>query len=86
MESRGLAVWTGWSKDGKEQNHAWFDHRAGCVTVKNPDEEIISKMCSVAVALNATVRGDEGELYAPANRQSEISKPDARPWWRRLFS
>ena len=39
-ENNGLAVWISYSKNGLGDNYAWFDFRAGNVTVKNPDEEI----------------------------------------------
>jgi hypothetical protein len=61
--SEGLAVWTAYSGGGKGGNFAWFDFQRGEVVVKNPDEEIIGKMCSVAKALSARVQGDDGEFY-----------------------
>lgn len=58
-ENPGLAVWTGWSRSGQ----AWFDHRNGRIVVKNPDDEILAKMCSIAREIGARVQGDEGEYY-----------------------
>ena len=42
---------------------AWFTWRKGCVTVKNPDDEILAKMKVIAEALDALVIGDDGEQY-----------------------
>ncbi len=62
-ESEGLAVWIPYSGNGKDGNLAWSDHQSGEVSVKNPDEEIIAKMCRIAKALDARVEGDDGEFY-----------------------
>jgi hypothetical protein len=62
-ESEGLAVWTAYSQHEQDGNMAWFDHRGGEIVVKNPDPEILDKMCSIARALRARVQGDEGEPY-----------------------
>jgi hypothetical protein len=59
----GLAVWLGYSRNRPGTNMAWFDYREGCVVVKNPDAELLTKMKRIAVTLNARVQGDEGELY-----------------------
>ena len=57
-ENEGLAVWTGCP--GRE---VWFDYRRGRVVVKNPDQQILRKMWTVAQRLSAKVEGDEGETY-----------------------
>jgi hypothetical protein len=62
-ESPGLSVWTEYSGDGHDSNHAWFDWEKGRVVVKNPDEEILRKMHVIAVHFGARVQGDEGETY-----------------------
>lgn len=76
-ENNGLAVWTLYSKNGLNDNYAWFDFRAGNVTVKNPDEEIKNKMIDIATRLNAKVQGDDGEIY-----DSKSLTKDKRPWWK----
>ena len=89
VESEGLSVWLRYSGHGKDGNMAWFDHSEGNVTVKNPDDEILRKMFSIAQSLNAKVQGDEGEVYA-ANGQSnwqelkqQTNPPAAgRKWWQ----
>jgi hypothetical protein len=63
VESEGLAVWTKYSGDGLNDNHAWFDYRDGNIVVKNPDNEIVTKMLDIARQLRAKVQGDEGEVY-----------------------
>src|SRR4051794_30235597 len=50
VEGEGLAVWRAYSRHGAGGNMAWFDFRRGCVTVKNPDREIIGKMKQIAEA------------------------------------
>lgn len=62
-ESEGLAVWTKYSKHGKNGNMAWFYWFRGEVTVKNPDREILVKMAQIAERLGAKVQGDDGEIY-----------------------
>jgi hypothetical protein len=64
-ENAGLAVWTAYSGDGEDGNHAWFDLRQGRVVVKNPDAEILRKMFLVAAHFDARVQGDDGEAYGP---------------------
>lgn len=63
VESEGLAVWTSYSGHERDGNMAWFDYRAGNITVKNPDDEILTKMVAISEALNAKVQGDDGEVY-----------------------
>ncbi len=82
-ENNGLAVWTSYSKTGLDDNYAWFDFRAGNVTVKNPDEEIRNKMIDIAHRLNAKVQGDEGETYdAKTLTTDKRGMTDKRPWWK----
>jgi hypothetical protein len=68
-KSDGLAVWTSYSGNGKDGNFAWFDLQHGEVVVKNPDDEIITKMRQVARAFKARVQGDEGEFYDEAGNR-----------------
>lgn len=63
IEGEGLAVWVLYSGHGKEGNMAWFDYRRGRIVVKNPDDEIITKMKAIATHFQAKVLGDEGESY-----------------------
>jgi len=63
IDSPGIAVWVGYSAHDEGGNMAWFSWFRDHVSVKNPDEEILGKMCRIAKALNAKVQGDEGELY-----------------------
>jgi hypothetical protein len=76
-KNNGLAVWTSYSKNGLDDNYAWFDLRTGNLTVKNPDDEIKNKMIDIADRLNAKVQGDDGETY-----DSKITPKDKRPWWK----
>jgi hypothetical protein len=51
------------SKHGVGGNMAWFDYRIGKIVIKIPDKDILCKMRNVAMALEARVRGDDGEHY-----------------------
>jgi len=62
----GLAVWTAYSR---HREGVWFDLRRGNVVVKNPDQEILRKMWSLAKILSARVQGDEGEFYDATGNQ-----------------
>jgi hypothetical protein len=62
-EKLGLSVWTAYSQHGQGGNMAWFLYSHGEVIVKNPDEEILRKMWSIAQALSAKVQGDDSEVY-----------------------
>jgi hypothetical protein len=70
IENKGLAIWTKYSGDNINSNHAWFDFRNGNIVVKNPDDEIMRKMLSIADKLKAKMQGDEVEIYD----LSEINK------------
>lgn len=41
----------------------WFAYFKGSLSVKNPDDECLSKMQQVAAKLQARVQGDDGEPY-----------------------
>lgn len=91
VESPGLSVWAAYSKHEEAGNMAWFDHYKDRITVKNPDEEILIKMHTIASALEAKVQGDEGEIY-DSNGQSnwQVLRGNAesgscttkKPWWK----
>ena len=89
VESEGLSVWTKFSGDGLNGNHVWFDYNQGNITVKNADNEIITKMLAIADRLNAKVQGDEGEVYECSadgqilhkhisDNDNQVDKP--KPW------
>jgi hypothetical protein len=77
VETKGMSVWTKYSKDGLDGNHAWFWPDNGNIVVKNPDIEIRNKMIDIAGQLKAKVQGDDGELYD--TKETVIQK---RPWWK----
>jgi hypothetical protein len=58
------------------------------VVVKNPDQEILKKMWSIADSLSAKVQGDEGELYGADGCSIDIApiRTDViylkKPWWK----
>lgn len=87
IESPGLAVWTAYSGHGVNGNMAWFDHRDGNIVVKNPDEEILGHMRTIAKHLDARVQGEEGESLdtpdtSPAHASVSTAKTPSRPWWK----
>jgi len=89
VKSDGLSVWTKYSGDGKDVNHAWFSFNIDRIVVKNPDDEIISKMLQIAILLKAKVQGDEGEVYLKTtdnriinDQESVKSTTPNKPWWK----
>ncbi len=54
------------------------------VTVKNPDEEILSQdVVGIAQALSAKVQGDDSEVYdLIRNGQLTRTSSSKKPWWR----
>lgn len=88
-ESEGLSVWTKYSGDGLKGNHAWFDYHDGRIVVKNPDDEIISKMLEIAAYFNATVQGDQAEIYRRTaegrivdNQSVDKLYSPKKAWWK----
>ena len=79
MESEGLSVWLGYSNQ-EEGALVWFDYFEGNVRVKNPDEEILIKMYSIAQALGAKVQGEECEIYDKEGHQ--IKDEIKKKWWQ----
>ena len=59
IERLGLTRWSG----HPHGQTVWFDLDKGRVSVKNPDEAVVTKMIAVATSLGARVVGDEGEVY-----------------------
>jgi hypothetical protein len=56
-------------------NGSWLDWSDGVIYTKNPDDALISKMVTIARQFNATVQGDDGEIYdgSKSPRQPQIS-------------
>jgi hypothetical protein len=82
-EQEGLSVWTAYSEHGRGGNMAWFCYGHGEIKVKNPDDEIIRKMWSIAQILSAKVQGDDDETYdAAANLIPAEVNLAAKPWWK----
>jgi hypothetical protein len=91
IEEEGIAVWTKYSKDGLDGNHAWFHFSKGNIEVKNPDDEIVAKMIDIAGKLQAKVQGDDGEFYELSTNNQIVTKEfmgnnnkpnKQRPWWK----
>lgn len=90
LEADGLSVWTAYSGNGVGENYAWLNYDSGNIVVKNPDEEIISKMVDISLKMEAKVQGDEGEIYQRmpdgkiASRQLDgiKAKGNNKAWWK----
>jgi hypothetical protein len=79
---RCFAEWSGGS---------WLDWSDGVIFTKNPDDTLVTKMAAIARQFDATVQGDDGEIYdgGESPRQPQISlgsriagsfsKPRAKP-------
>jgi hypothetical protein len=75
IEREGLSVWTSFPGDGIDGNHAWFDFYNGNIVVKNPTDEIIEKMISLAATLQAEVVGEDGGYYLwKEERKAELNE------------
>jgi len=88
MEADGLSVWEGYSKnESSGGNQAWFLYTEGSISVKNADQELLTKMHELAQQLSAKVQGEEGELYDSEGKQlpeehEELKESDEKPWWK----
>ncbi len=74
----------------------WFDYSNGNIYTKNPDNDTIIKMLSIAEKLNAKVQGDDGEVYGLLSNEishNQVSYTNEktttpvqvkikRPWWK----
>lgn len=78
IEREGLTVWTGFPDDGIDGNHAWFDFFNGNIVVKNPTDEIIEKMISLASLLKAEVVGDDGGYYLWKDERNEVEEEEIK--------
>jgi hypothetical protein len=74
-EKEGLSVWTAYSQHDESGNKAWFLYHGGEIAVKNPDDEILRKMWSIAQLLSAKVQGDDGEIYDSSANGSYRQEP-----------
>jgi hypothetical protein len=80
-ESEGLSVWLAYSKNGRAGNYAWFDFQEDRITVKNPDEEILGKMLTIARDLHARVQGDDNEYFdGPEHSSAFMPEEDGLAW------
>lgn len=72
----GLTITTKTPNSGLWKNEVpfVFDEKNGDITVKSPDILIIEKMLSVSKQLNATVAGEEDEVYDEKFIQMEKNK------------
>jgi hypothetical protein len=82
-----FALWSGTSK----YRYPWLDWYDGNVFTKNPDRKIVEKMVQLAQQLNATVQGDDGEVYTSGTALRWVGpngnayEQRTKRWWERLF-
>lgn len=83
-----MSVWVAYPQNGINGATAWLWHSNGNVMAKNPDQDILRKMWSLAERLDALVQGDEGEFYGPDGSaaaeaiQDSDEKPKKKSWWK----
>jgi hypothetical protein len=75
----GLSLWKVHSNNGEIVFNVFFGHNNGNIEVKNPDNETIKKMITIAGRLDANVQGDKGELY---DRSFFPPNQPSKPWWK----
>ena len=87
----GFCDWTA----HPSQVSSWFAYSSGCIETKNPDEDVIKRMLSIAKALGAKVQGDDGEAYTLSSDGQVLTGNDSsnehhfspvethkKPWWK----
>ena len=62
QESPGFCEWIGHPMAAAD-TIPFFDYGLGIISAKYPDKHTIGKMIRIAQALNAKVRGDDGEYW-----------------------
>lgn len=62
---------------GYGKGNVWFDWFQGRISTKYPDNAVLAKMLLIAQALDAQVRGDDGELYLEPDL--ELAVRERRP-------
>ncbi len=89
----GFTLW-GAHPENKPMGSLWFNFWRGAISTKNPDEETIRKMLSIAEALNAKVQGDDNEYYDHSYFDNKSSLETGgsstgfqtysskKPWWK----
>jgi len=83
----GFSNWSGHT-NMKGDSQPWFDYRDGYISTKNPDDETIKKMITIAETLNAKVQGDDGELYDDTyfldKQLTSLQEENTfkKPWWK----
>ena len=89
-ESEGLAVWTEYAGNEEGGNQAWFSFHENAIVVKNPDQDILTKMLEIAAELDAKVIGDDGEQYKSPTDHGTLTREamlkmlsgQRKPWWK----
>jgi len=61
-ERTGYCEWMGHPRADAD-TIPWFDFQYNNIVTEYPDKHTIGKMIKIAAALNARVRGDDGEYY-----------------------
>lgn len=76
-----------------EYEEPWLDWRQGNISTKWPDTALYRKMLEIAVALDARVQDDDGNLYVNEtdwefnpNANKAALASNRNPWWKRILS
>lgn len=87
----GYCEWNAHPTEKEPNARPWFSYWKGSIDTKNPDAPTIRKMIQIALALNAIVQGDEGEIYTEETlaelESAEEPKGSSRQqekkaWWK----
>jgi len=92
QQKPGYCEWTYHSKYIEPFARPWFDYYNGEIFSENTDDETLLKMIAIAERLNASVQGQDGELYTEDDAMKVKSENDTilntglsrnkKPWWR----
>jgi hypothetical protein len=73
-----VAKWIAHPRIEECNDVGWLGHKGDCIFTRNPDRPILKKMHEIAIALDAKVQGDDGEVYdADGNQVERPRRPPA---------
>ena len=88
----GYCEWNAHSIYKETNARPWFAYWKGHISTKNPDNETVLKMLTIAEKLNAKVQGDDGEFYEEDDMLKIVNSdnsqlPDRtttkkKAWWK----
>jgi hypothetical protein len=72
-----------WVAPGSESDSGWFDWSDGRVSTKSPNRSVLKKLLQLAKKLEASVQGDDGEVYNHASQLPDDAVTEADVYLRR---